>query len=244
MQLPACRHAEGTISRPCVQGLWRIVSEDSDQFVPGLPPVHRLRDLGDLKQARRRDMAPAFDELHTLGKLFEVAALRRPQRMLTEERNHRPGQIVAATNDELGHVLAMVVVSMVDEDASAAEELLEIFERANATHALRNDKPRQNLVAGLVASSSRAVRLPHEADREASFSVYKTDHPATELDQPFLLVVRTRHVVTVDVLSDDTSSARYTGFSSIWPDAHRVIAGAGGNVCLDSCTLSFSGMSP
>src|SRR5437763_8243075 len=60
-----------------------------------------------------------------------------------------------------------------------------------------------NLVADLVAASTRTAWLPDEADREASFSVYKTDHPATELDQPFLLVFRTRHVVTmVNVLPD------------------------------------------
>src|SRR5437763_8135394 len=86
-----------------------------------------------------------------------------------------------------------------------------------------------NLVADLVAASTRTAWLPHERDREASFSVYKTDHPASELDQPFLLVFRTRHVVTLDILSDGSSSAGYTGFSSIWPDAHRVITGTGGN---------------
>ena len=71
----------------------------------------------------------------------------------------------------------------------------------------------EHLIAGLVASSARPVRLPDEADREASFSVYKTNNPA-ELDQPFLLIVRTRHVVTmVNVLSDGTmSSAGYSEF--------------------------------
>jgi hypothetical protein len=71
--------------------------------------------------------------------------------------------------------------------------------------------------------------LPYETDREASFSVYETDHPSTGLDQPFLLVFRTRHVVTLDIRSDASSSAGYTGFSSIWPDAHRAITDTGGN---------------
>jgi hypothetical protein len=44
-----------------------------------------------------------------------------------------------------------------------------------------------------------------KADGEASFSVYKPNNPTTELDQPFLLIVRTRHVVTmVNVQSDVT----------------------------------------
>ena len=50
MRLPACRHAVGTISSPCVQGIRRMVSEDSDQFVPGFTPVHRLHDLSDLRK--------------------------------------------------------------------------------------------------------------------------------------------------------------------------------------------------
>src|SRR5438093_12443670 len=70
----------------------------------------------------------------------------------------------------------------------------------------------RDLVSGSVTSSPRAAWLPHEADREASFSVYKTDHPTTELDQPFLLVFRTRHFVTVSARSDVTSSAGYSGF--------------------------------
>src|SRR3989442_12845341 len=70
----------------------------------------------------------------------------------------------------------------------------------------------EHLVSGSVASSLPAVRLPHEADREASFSFSKPDHPATELDQAFLLIFRTRHVVTLDTRSDVLSSARSTGF--------------------------------
>jgi hypothetical protein len=82
----------------------------------------------------------------------------------------------------------------------------------SAARALRHDEVMRDLVSGLVASSPRPVWLPNEADREASFSVYKTDHPTTELDQPFLLVFRTRHFVTVSVQSDVTSSAGYSGF--------------------------------
>jgi hypothetical protein len=70
---------------------------------------------------------------------------------------------------------------------------------------LRHRKPRSYLDAGLVSDSARPAWLPNETDREAPFSVYKTDHPTTELDQPFLLVFRTRHVVTmVNALADVT----------------------------------------
>jgi len=71
-----------------------------------------------------------------------------------------------------------------------------------------------NLITGLVALPAHPVGLPNEADGEASLSVYETDHPATLLVESFLLIVRTRHVVTiVNVASDDTmSSARYSEF--------------------------------
>ena len=72
----------------------------------------------------------------------------------------------------------------------------------DAARALCHNKLVRDLIAGPVAPSADAIRLPRQTDREASFSVYKTDHPATELDQPFLLVFRTRHFVTVDVTSD------------------------------------------
>src|SRR6266498_1406233 len=67
------------------------------------------------------------------------------------------------------------------------------------------------LETGSVADSARPAWLPNEADREAPFSVYETDHPTTELDQPFLLVFRTRHVVTmVNALSDVDEVVRDT----------------------------------
>jgi hypothetical protein len=36
-----------------------MASEDSDQIVPGFSLVHRLPDLDDLRQSRRREVAPA-----------------------------------------------------------------------------------------------------------------------------------------------------------------------------------------
>jgi hypothetical protein len=71
-----------------------------------------------------------------------------------------------------------------------------------------------DLITEPVADPVRTIMLPDEADGEASLSVYEAGHPATEFDQSFLLVFRTRHVVTtVHVRSDSTvSSAGYTGF--------------------------------
>ena len=97
----------------------------------------------------------------------------------------------------------MVVVPPIDVDAANPEEALQPLEAGDALHPLRHGEPMRDLVAGLVASAVRPVRLPDEPDGEAPLSVYETDDPATELDQPFLLVFRTRHVVTVGIASDD-----------------------------------------
>ncbi len=71
----------------------------------------------------------------------------------------------------------------------------------------------EHLIAGRVACSARPARLPDEANGEASLSVYKAENPAKR-NQSFLLIFRTRHVVTtVDATSAVTvSSAGYSGF--------------------------------
>jgi hypothetical protein len=179
-----------------------MVSEDSDQFVFGLLPVHRLNDLGDLDQAVGAQVSTTLDQLHALRELLEVASFRRPKRELVKERYDRLHQIVATIDDVLAQVLCVVVVPLVDEDSPDTEELFQFLEHRDAPYTLRHHEPMCHLIAGSVASSPRTASLPYEANREASFSVYKTDHPTTELDQPFLLIFRTRHVVTLDITSD------------------------------------------
>ena len=191
-----------------------MASEDSDQVVPGLAMIHRLPDLHDLRETRRREMTPVLHQSDALRELLEVGALRRAKRIPFEERNDRFDELRSIRNDVLPQVLLVVVVPLVDVDPPHSEEALELLEAAHTLHPLRHGEPRSYLDAGLVAGSARSVWLPNEADREAPFSVYETDHPTTELDQPFLLVFRTRHVVTmVNALSDVYEVARdTTGF--------------------------------
>jgi len=73
--VPACRHAAGTISSPCVQGVRRMASEDSDQILSGLSMVHAFRDFGDLDQAGCREMPAAAADIQTPDEPFEVAPL-------------------------------------------------------------------------------------------------------------------------------------------------------------------------
>jgi hypothetical protein len=138
----------------------------------------------------------------------------------------------------------VVVVPPIDVHLTRTEELAELVETVDATRALCHHEVMRDLVPGLVASSPRAITLMHKTDREASFSVYKTDHPASELDQPFLLIFRTRHVVTLDIQSDGSSSAGYTGFPAFGQIRTVSLLTRGATIRLDSCTLSNSGMSP
>ena len=125
--------------------------------------------------------------------------------MQPEERNDRFQKILAPRDDVLTEVLLVVVVAPIDEDPADLEEAVKLLEAADASASLRHDEPRSDLVAGLVASPPNPIGLLDERDGEASFSVYETDHPATKLGQSFLLIVRTRHVVTmVNARSDVT----------------------------------------
>jgi hypothetical protein len=47
---PACRHADRTISSLASASVWRVVSEDSDNFGSWLFMIHGLGDLDDLDQ--------------------------------------------------------------------------------------------------------------------------------------------------------------------------------------------------
>jgi hypothetical protein len=125
--------------------------------------------------------------------------------MLLEEWNDHFLQLTATSHDISVQMLAMVVIPSIRNHLTDAEELTELMKHADALGALRDRELVSNLVTELVADSTRPVLLPNKADGEASLSVYEADHPATELDQPFLLVCRTRHVVTmVNARSDVT----------------------------------------
>jgi hypothetical protein len=189
-----------------------MASEDSDELVSGLAMVHRLGDLHDLEQTASREMASVVHHPHDVGELLEVLALRRPQRMLPEERNDRPDEILAALHDVLDQVFAMVVVAPVLVDPAYSEEAMKLLQAGTTTRTLHHHEPMNDLVAELVGASAPSAGLAGESDREASFSVYKPDDPATELAQPFLLIVRTGRIVTAHDRSLGSVPDGYTGF--------------------------------
>ena len=73
--LPACRHADGTISSSSVLDVRRMASEDSEQLSPGLLAVHRLGDLHDLREPLEREVTARIDHFDALRELLEVALL-------------------------------------------------------------------------------------------------------------------------------------------------------------------------
>jgi hypothetical protein len=187
-----------------------MVSEDSDQILPGLLAIHRLSDLRDVRQARVGPMGAAIDHLNTADELLEVPLLRRMHGMHHEEGNDRPDQVLPPTHHIAVQMLRMVVVSPVGDHATHAEEIHEFMKTRHALCALCHRELMGHLIAGLVAFSARPTWLSHETDGEAALSVYKTNDPAKP-DQSFLLISCTRHIITVPPTSDGTRSAGCSG---------------------------------
>jgi hypothetical protein len=188
-----------------------MASEDSDELVPGFPTIHRLHHFYDLRQTRVGLMAAFRHQLDARSELLEIEPLGSTKRMLPEERDDPFEQIRALADAVAVEVFPVVVAPPVHIHLARTKELLEVVETPDAAGALRHDEVMGDLVSGHVATPTRPAWLPNEPDREASFSVYETDHPTTKLDQPFLLVFRTRHVVTmVNALSDVNEVVRDT----------------------------------
>jgi hypothetical protein len=87
------------------------------------------------------------------------------------------------------------------DDLNASRKLLEVRHHELVAH----------LVAGPVAVSAPSSTLVDEPDREATFSVCKTNNP-TQPDQSFLLIFRTVQIVTARDRSLRRVPNGYTGF--------------------------------
>jgi hypothetical protein len=189
-----------------------MASEDSDEVGSGLAAIHGLHDLGEIRKTLSGPVQIARDHEHAALELLEVLALGRTERVPLEEGNDLSEQIPSIGHDVLRHVLAMVVVpAILLNPTDAAEEVPKVFEARSAANALRHHEPMTNLIAELVGASPWPAGLAHQIDREASFSVYKPQNPA-ELDQSFLLIVRTVRIVTAHDRSLGRVPDGYTGF--------------------------------
>ena len=98
--------------------------------------------------------------------------------MCDKERNDLLDQVRTSTHNVAIQVLLVIVVSPIRDHASHAEEVHKLMQAGHALSALRHRELVGHLIAGFVAFPSRTIRLPYEADGEASLSVYKTNNPA------------------------------------------------------------------
>src|SRR5256885_807179 len=73
--IPACRHADGTISSSGVPDVRRMASEDSDQLAAGFPVIHGLDDLCDLDQTLARQMLASSHLVQADCETLEVEPL-------------------------------------------------------------------------------------------------------------------------------------------------------------------------
>ncbi len=187
--VPACRHAAGTISSSSVLDVWRMASEDSDELVPGLLPVHRLSDLHDLDETFCRPVSADGDELDAAGELFEVLLLRTLHRILPKERNDRLQQILTTTHGVAEHVLPVVVIPPVRDHITNTEELTKMFETRDtgSTLSLRIREIPGNrfcsrlgpagLAAGRNRSRSTLLRLRNRSPNHGTRSAFPAGFP-------------------------------------------------------------------
>ena len=113
-------------------GVWRVVSEDSDNFSSWLFMIHGFGDFDDLDQPTSREMSARLHQPHTFRELQEVALLGGSQRILIKERDDGFHQFLPSSNTVPIHMFFEVVVSLVDIDISNIKELHEQVETFNA----------------------------------------------------------------------------------------------------------------
>src|ERR1700749_970502 len=95
---PACRHADRTISSPMKIGVWRVVSEDSDNFSSWLFVIHGFGDLDDLDQPTRSEVSTCSHQIDAFCKLQEVVLLGRSQWIPLKERDDGLHQFFPTSN--------------------------------------------------------------------------------------------------------------------------------------------------
>ena len=116
-------------------------------------------------------------------------------------------QFFPRSHDETIQVFFVIVITLVGVNMANPKEIAEFVQARDTLRPLRDGKLVTHLIAGFVAFTARPTGLSDEADGEAPFSVHKPND-LTKLNQSFLLIVRTQHIVTTFRFS----SVGYTGF--------------------------------
>ena len=167
---------------------------DSCELLPRHLPespgsVHGNREIQQPAKTDIRSMLSERERSHDRRELLEVRLLRREHRVSFEERDHALEQVAAVTHDQHEGTIAAAV----RPDAAATQSRLNQMENLSPVAILADVELRNQLKP----DATRRIAL--HRDREAAFSVDVTRDVAI---QPFLLIVRTRHFVTVEIQSD------------------------------------------
>ena len=179
----------GLFALEALSGVQSLRILDSHELVPAHFPVasasvHGERHLQEPVEADVGAMVALSKLPNNRSELLEVRVLRREHGVTFEERNHAFEQVVAVTHHENECPITLAV----RPDAAATEPCTDELEDLRPVTVLADMELRHEL------ESDATSRVALHRDREASFSVYITRDVAI---QPFLLIVRTRHVVTI-----------------------------------------------
>ncbi len=143
-----------------------------------------------------------------LSELHEVRLLARQQRATLEEWDDAVQEVGPVSNDQHNRP----IMSAVRFDVAASEPLSNQLEHLSPVSVLADVKLGDEL------KTESTARITLHRDRKASFSV---DVPSDVAIQPFLLIVRTRHVVTIvnihsDVTMSSAGSSEFPAYSQIY----------------------------
>ena len=141
-----------------------MASEDSDQVLPGFSMVHGFSDFSDLNQSPGGQVAAAVAELNAPRELLEILSLRRPKRILPEERDDHPKEIFPSAHYVAMQMLLVVVVPSIDADSADPKEALQVVQGGNTFGTLNHYKAVGHLISGFVASSISPIWLADESD--------------------------------------------------------------------------------
>ena len=170
-----------------------MVSEDS-QGLGWFPVIHRLGDLRDLDDSIHREVTTEFHQLDDPYELLEVQPLRSSQWVLSKEGNDPGADIIESVDIVPEQILPVIVTSSVAIDSAAPEEPNQFLESITTRLSLYDIERRSHL-----PTESHLV-TPIDGAAEAAFSIHETHNPSCGLE-PFLLVFRTRRIVTAHVMT-------------------------------------------
>ena len=146
-------------------------------------------------------MATERHRSHDRRKLLKVLLLRGQERRPFEEGNHMPQKVLSSSND----VDQSTIFPSIGLDVAApTKSLADQTKHLSPVTVLADMKLRDQLIAATTCG------VTVDGDCKAALAIHIARNVAI---QPFLLIVRTRHIVTVALAPDGTVTTSSAGFS-------------------------------